>query len=313
MRAFLQVLLILFLLLGIVGLFAVDTAAGWFLLLGGAIAIVLAVLYIALRRYRRVAVPVLVGLAVVAGVLWSVQTSDVFVPTDSLSEPESGAGDLAADEVIQADVTGYRIFVEPVSGERHIFRVTEEAIFSATLPDGSRVTEQLQVYETRTLTAQRSGFALWVLGINVTPRLTTSTSFSSDALATEAVGTICTGGTCPVTEVELLDFPEGAFLDARGAEDISRSTFVDTETISFTTQSLRAGIDVAYVPSPYNRLLFLLRPFLGAAAFEDWVFGFVGVLGSFLLFPIIATFLENYLEGKAFSGFQWLLKCGKDS
>lgn len=311
MRGLLQLLLILSLLLVVVGIFAVDTQAGLFLLLGVVIAVVLAAGYIALRRYRRIAVPVLIGLAVVAGVVWSLMTSPVFerAAGDTLADAESAPVEELADEPLlaSATVTGYRLFVEPELGVPNTFRINEELIYDVMLSDGTLLSEQLETFPVRTVEAERSGFLLQQLTVRPVEgrSLTRELTLTNDQ-AGEIPVTVCPAGNCPVASVELIDFPEASFVDAQGAENIARSTFIDTETITYTSTSMRRGFSIAYVPAPYNGFSSLFRPLLGASTFEDWIFAFVGVLGSFVLFPILASFIENYLEGKVFSGFKWL-------
>lgn len=308
MRILLQLIIALLLLVSVVGLFAVDYGAGIFLLIGVGIAILLAVILLGIRRYRRLMIPIALVLAVIVGVAWAALSSPVFVP---LSSSEIAEGSISAQDApaATAEVTRYRAFVEPIPGSQGSFSVSEEIVFDATLGDGTVLREQLQSFSARTIEAEPSGFMLQqvtiepIAGASLTSQITVES-----AAAGQAVTIVCPGGDCPLASVELLDFPRGSFVDAQRAENISRSDFLDTQTITFDTSSLRSGIVIAYVPAPYNSFSMVLRPLLGATTFADWVFAFVGVLGSFILFPLIASFLENYLEGKLFGGVKWLAK-----
>jgi len=300
---------VIIVLLGIVvGIFALDYRAGIALLLGIITALILLVLFRWLRRRKGPIWPFLLLPGVLLGIGWAVLSalpdSDIAPAISVTAEPQD-VGVESADAERRAVITEYRAFIE-ADETLQVFMVQEEIVYDVV--EGATVTsaDLISTFPPRPIEARKSGFLLYVVEYSALVVEPTSDFDLIIPDGTPVQAALCPVGSCPPGVVEIRDLPKGAFADAQGADDFQRTTFVNTETITYKTESLRRGVAFAFVPPPFNAARPLLSPVLGAASLQDWVLAVIGLFSTLVFFPLIAAFLENYLEGKLFDGARGL-------
>lgn len=116
-------------------------------------------------------------------------------------------------------------------------------------------------------------------------------------------GPLC-GDYCPESTVELVDFPINRFYAARGAQDIERFSYINTETIVWSVRNLEKGVAFAYFRSPYHYYLRpILQPFLGITSIGQWAIGFISLVSTILLAPIVRPVFIDAAQAKLKSIF----------
>ena len=114
---------------------------------------------------------------------------------------------------------------------------------------------------------------------------------------------------CPEGSVTLLNFPKNSFLEAKYDTNLKINSYLDTDTISWSTKNLNKGIIFAYIPPPFFHFKLVLKPFLGIASFNQWIVAFLGAVGSIVIVPIVKPVLKNIAQNKLRSCLQ---KAGLD-
>lgn len=112
----------------------------------------------------------------------------------------------------------------------------------------------------------------------------------------ELEGMFCESGLCPTVDVELLDFPRDSFYAAKMAANLERFPYLDKETVRWTVVDPRKGITLAYIRPPFNRFLFLLKPFIGASTFGEWSVAALGFFVSSVVIPIVKPVFTNLAQ-----------------
>lgn len=103
---------------------------------------------------------------------------------------------------------------------------------------------------------------------------------------------------CPEGSVTLLNFPKNSFLEAKYDTNLKIDSYLDTDTISWSTKDLNKGIIFAYIPPPFYHFKLVLKPFLGVASFDQWILAFLGAVGSIVIVPIVKPILEDIAQNK---------------
>ena len=109
---------------------------------------------------------------------------------------------------------------------------------------------------------------------------------------------------CPEGSVTLLNFPKNSFLEAKYDTNLQINSYLDTETISWSTKNLNKGIIFAYIPPPFYHFKLVLKPFLGVASFNQWIVAFLGAVGSIVIVPIVKPVLKDIAQDKLRSCLQ---------
>jgi hypothetical protein len=109
---------------------------------------------------------------------------------------------------------------------------------------------------------------------------------------------------CPEGSVTLLNFPKNSFLEAKYDTNLQINSYLDIETISWSTKNLNKGIIFAYIPPPFFHFKLVLKPFLGVASFNQWIVAFLGAVGGIVIVPIVKPILEDIAQNKLISCLQ---------
>jgi hypothetical protein len=109
---------------------------------------------------------------------------------------------------------------------------------------------------------------------------------------------------CPEGSVTLLNFPKNSFLEAKYDTNLQINSYLDIETISWSTKNLNKGITFAYIPPPFYHFKLVLKPFLGVASFNQWIVAFLGAVVSIVIVPIVKPILEDIAQNKLRSCLQ---------
>jgi len=127
-------------------------------------------------------------------------------------------------------------------------------------------------------------------------------------------GNICTYS-CDHVYVELHDIPAGSFLAAKDSENIQTHPYFNSETISWSVINLKQGIIFAFVPAPFYRFRSIIKPFIGASTWNQWLLSILGWLITMITSPIVRPALMSRLQKRFGPCLDKLpiLKTSKDS
>ncbi|NPA07120.1 MAG: hypothetical protein GXO54_06940 [Chloroflexi bacterium] len=106
--------------------------------------------------------------------------------------------------------------------------------------------------------------------------------------------------------VTVQGLPRGAFWAARGGQDIQRQPYLDEETITWRLRCAQAGITFAYLRPPWHHLRPLLAPFVSWGTLREGLFTFLVWLGSAVLAPVLAEFLQSWLKARMATLATWV-------
>lgn len=291
------------------GLVGVDYRGALAAALGVAAAVVAVQVWRFARRSRRRAV--LIGVAVLlVAVAGSVVVLSSPVMTEGESAPalepappsaaEEGAG--PSGPRLELLPTGYRATIRPAEPAGAML-ISEEVFYEVR--KGARLVYASQVlaFPERTVLSERRGFML--REVSVQPLGSGALSPTAFTLpdGSQVVAPLCTRTACPPGEVRVEGLPERSFFAARGVADVATVPYVRTETVSWATPDLSAGIAFAYVPSPFQAFRPLLQPFIGASSLNDWLVGLIALVTGVLAAPLIMPVVE-YIGERALG--RWL-------
>jgi hypothetical protein len=109
---------------------------------------------------------------------------------------------------------------------------------------------------------------------------------------------------CPEGSITLINFPKNSFYEAKYDTNLQINSYLDTETINWSTKYLNKGITFAYIPPPFYHFKLALKPFLGVASFNQWIVAFLGAVGGIVIVPIVKPILEDIAQNKLISCLQ---------
>jgi len=100
--------------------------------------------------------------------------------------------------------------------------------------------------------------------------------------------------------VELSDFPQNSFYAAHYAKGIQKFPYTDTETITWSPESI--NVKFSYIAPPFQVISPALMPLMGATTTSQLVIGLISLLGTFIFTPIIkpifAEVTQKYAQKK---------------
>jgi len=85
--------------------------------------------------------------------------------------------------------------------------------------------------------------------------------------------------------VELHDFPLNSFYAAHYAQGLEKFPYIDTETITWNSSD--ESVRFSYVTPPFQIVKPILNPLMGASSMNQWLMGFIGIIGTVIFAPII--------------------------
>lgn len=204
-------------------------------------------------------------------------------------------------------VKSYQITIEPVNNKLREFKLEEEvklnerqlfSLLENKSEDKSDLDKKLSTLSKKQLNRQISSTnrGLIVKEVCVAPLNLDSTGYISLKLVNGVSlrEKLCQD-ICPDSSIELVDFPTGSFYQAKGADDLKISPYLDTETVSWSVPNLRRGIRLAYIPPPYHYFRRVIKPFLEFASVNKWI---IMVLGG-MLTVIFTSILKPVINVKA--------------
>jgi hypothetical protein len=148
-------------------------------------------------------------------------------------------------------VEEYSVIIEPLYPEMEKFIVNEEIIFYIN-QEVEDVNSQM-IYSRlpkREVTSTNRGLLL--KEVHISPLQANSFGYVNLTLPDGFLlrGRLCTYD-CPVSRIELYDFPKNSFYDAKDVDgSISYDSYIDKEKISWSASNLNQGIKFAYIPPP---------------------------------------------------------------
>ena len=196
-------------------------------------------------------------------------------------------------------VEEYSVIIEPVYPEMERFTVDEEIIFYSK-QEINDIYGQM-IYSSlpkREVTSTNRGLLL--REVHIAPLQANSFGYVNYTLPDGILlsGKLCTND-CPVSRIELRDFPNNSFYDAKDVDgSISYDSYIDKEKISWSASNLNKGIKFAYIPSPYYYLLPLLKPFVEISSIGQLVIVLLGIIGGLIMTPIVKPFISHLVKDK---------------
>ncbi|GAB4474987.1 MAG: hypothetical protein Kow00124_15510 [Anaerolineae bacterium] len=290
-------LILLVAILLVIGLFAVSYRLGLALLIGAGAALLILGGLVPLFRGQRSTRPrtalmlgllgvLVVAAAAVFAVPLLLQRSGAIGPQapagEGPAESEGGAPRLAVSE--------YRVVVLPGDERLKQLEVFEEITADVYLGTDLLADGMVFSLPPRTVEAVPGGFLLAEARLD--PPGTIEVSLSDGSPAS---GVVCSPR-CPLTRVELRDFPRQAFFAARDAGPVEIAPYLDTEIVRWSVADAAPGIVFAFMPPPFQHLRPLLAPLVGASDAEEWVVGLIGVIGTIVMAPLIRPILTELFE-----------------
>ena len=94
--------------------------------------------------------------------------------------------------------------------------------------------------------------------------------------------------------VTLSDFPINSFYAAYHAQELQKSPYLETETITWTSSG--AMIKFLFIPPPYQHLRHLLAPLFGVSHAGQWIYGILGLLSAYIFMPYMLPVLREMME-----------------
>jgi hypothetical protein len=179
--------------------------------------------------------------------------------------------------------------------------------------DASELTEDELIisFDERTITSSKKGFFL--REAEFAPLNVDSDGYIDIPLRAGMLKHIkmCAFG-CPDSKISLIDLPDDVFYEARYSDDLKKSHYTDTETVTWTMRFLDPGITFSYVPPPYQHVRSVLRPFLGLSSFGQWLVGLIAfivpVVCAYMIGPVLAEAAKRPFTKIAVIVHQWFVK-----
>ncbi len=280
----------------VIGLFAVSYRQGLALLIGAGTALLMLGALVPLFRSRRSArrrtalVVGLIGLLVVAA---AALIASSFLLQSGGAGPQAPAGEEPAESEGGAHrlaVREYRVVVLPGDERLKQLEVFEEITADVYLGADLLAAGMVFSLPPRTVEAVPGGFLLAEARLDSPGVFEVSLSDGSPAS-----GIVC-NPRCPLTRVELRDFPRQAFFAARDAGPVEIAPYLDTEIVRWSVTDAAPGIVFAFMQPPFQHLRPLLAPLVGASDAEEWVVGLIGVIGTIVMAPLIRPILTELFE-----------------
>ncbi len=198
-------------------------------------------------------------------------------PTGLLVKPTPAPGGKPPLQVLTAPIVFYAAQItleEPRAGQGHV------AHLGYTDPEGQGPAQDLG-----TASFQATARGWWLMEV---------------AIATPELPSGCIPGV-----VTVQGLPRGAFWAARGGQDVQRQPYLDEETVTWRLRCAQAGITFAYLRPPWHHARPVLAPFVSWGTLREGLFAFVVWLGSAVLAPVLAEFLQSWLKAQMMTLRTW--------
>ncbi len=98
------------------------------------------------------------------------------------------------------------------------------------------------------------------------------------------------------TNVTLKDFPRGAFFAAKDATDVNTQSYIDEDTITWSTGA--EHVTFAYVPPPFNHIYPLLNPLVGISSLNEFVDVIIAIVITFIVTNVIRPGLIEMAQNR---------------
>lgn len=194
---------------------------------------------------------------------------------------------------MQVMINDYQALIEPIDPSKGLFEITEEVIYDIkryvceedSSTSISIIAENFVVIlPAREMRSSNRG--IFIREIIITPL---ENSFLSAVTC------------CPKSPiVELHDFPRNSFYEAKDAQNLQISPYLDTETIIWSGFSLRRDIVFAYIAPPFYSVRDILALFIGVS-YQSYsliiIFSLlVTTVFSFLIKPVLSDIGKNKIK-----------------
>lgn len=299
----------------LLGFAIVDFRAAMAILLGVAAAWLLVQIVRAIGRSSRRGLWVGFVAVIVLGVSLAFLLSTTFQQQAGDSRPLFDEGMMGAEsaEAPRPTVlpTAYRLTLSPGETKGEML-AHEEVIYNVMSQGSVAAADQLLTLPERVVASETRGFLL--REVTIMPLDAGAYDLMAFPLPEggEARAPLCTYLRCPISTVRLEDFPQNAFVAARGVKTVESAPYLDTEIVTWTPTNLPDGITFAYIPAPFHHLRGVLMPLVGATSLDDWMIGLLAMIGSLIAAPLIVPILENVLEEVVGEWIKEMLKRRKE-
>jgi len=205
----------------------------------------------------------------------------------------------------------YRVTVDAENNlSKNKLQVKEEVIYnkkclSSSCREKKSAEEQAGTFSTNNREVASTNHGFIVQEVYINPLQTNESGvYSLTTLDGTSINIeLCQNG-CPEGSITLINFPKNSFYEAKYDTNLQINSYLDTETINWSTKYLNKGITFAYIPPPFYHFKLALKPFLGVASFNQWIVAFLGVVGSIVIVPIVKPILEDIAQNKLRSCLQ---------